>query len=277
MPADASGAGGTGAPDNPWSDEPGPIWEPPSDPLAAIAATAPETPASALRAKAVSEVSPDETEHRNVTHVVTFEDESQAVYKPAEGERPGNFRDIPDTEMWLREVAVGYVDSLLHFDLVPTTSEWSGRYGIGSLQEWRDAHPGHLDIDSYDRIDVERMAVLDYICGNTDRHSGNYLTDPETGRPVAIDHGRAFPEFADAPIRSEFIARCLNQTLSDEVVAAVRAVDVSIFRAVLNASGLGAGAVDGAVARLTEVQQLGRIDGSGWPGQIMDANQVVVR
>jgi len=64
-----------------------------------------------------------------------------------------------------------------------TFSERFGIFGIPALD----------DMDEEQREDVIKIAVLDYIIGNTDRHCGNiFLT--EEGRVAAIDNGLAFPD-----------------------------------------------------------------------------------
>lgn len=69
---------------------------------------------------------------------------------------------------------------MLGLGLVPTTTEWSDpTNGTGSLQDWaEDAYPG-ADSRDYDPLDQERVAVLDYVMANTDRHQENYLTSAD--------------------------------------------------------------------------------------------------
>lgn len=128
-----------------------------------------------------------------------------------------------------------------------------------------------FEVGSYPRVQEERMAVLDYVTANTDRHANNYRT--ATGdRLVAIDHGYTFPTGTADPIRSSFVTTYLGRELSVEVVDVVRAADPERVRAVLRGSGLGDNAIDGALERLREVQANGRITGESWRGAIADAD-----
>lgn len=48
-----------------------------------------------------------------------------------------------------------------------------------------------IDPAPYDIIDMQKIACLDIICGNTDRNGNNYRT-ADDGKPMGIDHGLAF-------------------------------------------------------------------------------------
>jgi hypothetical protein len=208
--------------------------------------------------------------HANEAHLVTFADGTRGVYKPIAGEDASLRQGIPDG-LANREVAASRMDEAFGFGRVPTTTIADGAHGPGSIQQWSESTPP-LPHNEYPRIQQEQMAVSDYVTGNTDRHLGNYLTDPN-GNIVAIDHGYSFPESPDPRfgIRSDFVDKNLNTPLSDEVMANVRAVDPAQVRDMLAATGLRAPAVDGVIARLTEVQTHGMITGEAWPGVINGA------
>jgi hypothetical protein len=214
-------------------------------------------------------------EHVSEAYRTEFRDGSAGVYKPMAGEDSPR-SSVPEGELWNREIAVSRLDEALGFDLVPTTTEWTGPDGIGSMQEFEDNATNGLAPDAYTDAERERMAVLDYVSGNTDRHWGNYLTGAD-GRLVAIDHGLSLPESDADPIRSDFVCDQLNRPLSDDLVNQMRAVDERRFTDTLRASGLSESAIDGARGRLAEVRIRGAITGEAWSGRIVDAGWGVVR
>lgn len=214
--------------------------------------------------------------HVNETYLVEFPDGSRAVYKPISGEDASLRNSIPSGTLGHREVAASRVNEDLGFDLVPTTGRWDGPDGPGSLQRFSDGSTAGLPPGGYSRVDQERMAVLDYVTGNTDRHPGNYLTGPD-GRLVAIDHGYSFPENTTDKIRSDFVAQQLDQPLSPEVMDQVRRADPAQIADRLRDAGLGDDAVNGALNRLNEVQTRGTITGENWGGPIVDAHWRPVR
>ncbi|MBC6460483.1 hypothetical protein [Actinomadura sp. HBU206391] len=134
------------------------------------------------------------------------------------------------------------------------------------MQAWiNGSSPG--DLGRYKVEDRERMAVLDYIGGHTDRHqNGNFLTRPD-GRPGAIDNGHSFLDNTVRPIRSDFVLERMNLRLSGEVLAQVKAVDPDDLARTLRAAGLGDKAIEWTLMRLREVQVHGRITGEAWPGE----------
>ncbi|WP_159851207.1 hypothetical protein [Nocardia sp. CY41] len=199
-----------------------------------------------------------------------------------------------------REQAAYRVDEALGFGRVPPTSITNGPHGPGSNQIWAYSTPSHpkaaqlrlpredwwkrktMDAlrrlnERYPKSQREQMAVLDYVIGNTDRHWGNYRTGRD-GEIVAIDHGLSFPEFPDSRIgiRSDFVKEFHNVTLSEEVIAQVRAVDLDRLRTALLDGKLSEVAVNGALDRLIEIRTHGRITGRAWPGEI-NASIVVMR
>lgn len=222
----------------------------------------------ALQAKKIVDTTPlDPGGHANDAYVVTYEDGTRGIYKPVAGEDASLRQGIPGG-LADREVAASRMDEAFGFGRVPTTTKIDGAQGSGSVQQWVDS-TGSKALDEYPRTQQEQMAVLDYVTGNTDRHTGNFVTDAG-GNIVAIDHGYSFPETPDPRfgIRSDFVQQNVNTPLSDEVMQNVRAVDPGQVRTTLQASGLSDQAVDGVVSRLGEVQSRGMITGENWPGII---------
>lgn len=234
-----------------------------------------------------------EGENINRVYLVTCEDGTKAIYKPISGELPVNeYKKLdplhPDNEparriealppggFPSREVAMGRLDEELGFRLVPTTIKWDGPEGPGSLQRFAVNADDSLPVEAYTKVDQQRMAVLDYVSGNTDRHPGNHLTGEDT-RPVAIDGGSSFPETDDIGLRSGFVAAHFDRHLESEVLQQVQSVDPQHLAEVLRASGLDDKAVSRAVHRLREIQGAERITGEAWHGRMLNANRRVFR
>lgn len=260
---------GSGTPDDSISGRLSPDSAEPSD--APVEDYRPSAAEQALQARKIVDSTPiDPGGHANPAYRVTFDDGTSGIYKPAAGEDASLRQGIPGG-LTDREVASSRVDEAFGFGRVPTTAKVDGPAGPGSIQQWREGDSA-LSHDAYPRVQQEQMAVLDYVTGNTDRHLGNYLTDPD-GNVIAIDHGYSFPESPDPRfgIRSDFVAQNMNVPLSDEVMNSVRAVDPGQMRSMLQGMGLGGPATDGALARLREVQTNGMITGAAWPGVINGA------
>lgn len=193
-------------------------------------------------------------------------DESRFFYKPYRGEKHLRV-GIPAEPGSLarREVAAYRLDQLLGFNRVPPTALIDGPYGMGSVQQWVRSTDG-TEIVSYSKLQRQQMAVLDYVMANTDRHWDNYRTGPN-GEVVAIDHGLAFPESPDpkAGIRSDFVKSFQGDTLDDDVLRAVDAVDPKELRAALEDLQLSEKSIKGALARLEEIRTNRGITGEEWP------------
>jgi len=199
------------------------------------------------------------------------------VYKPDSSHR--SLRDdIPAEGLADREVAAARTDDMLGYGLTQATVVWDGEgaHGRGSVQSFVVDRQGGRPLYSYGETQTQRMAVFDYIIGNTDRHRLNYLTGPG-GILVGIDHALSFPETSAGYLRSMFIEKHFNQDLDPAVLAAARALDRVEFAAMLRATGLSKEAVTGAVARLAEIQDNGRITGDAWDGMIVGRPRSIVR
>ncbi len=196
---------------------------------------------------------------------------------------PEGWEHVPEEEWrWVRELAAYRLDRMLGFGLVPTTVARAFEpEGVGALQEWVEGGPGlrYPELYRYPDLDRQRLAVLDYLIANSDRTAENLVTRPG-GRPVAIDHGDAFPSQArEGRITSDFVAEMLlwRRSLAAEVWEAVRALDPSEVYRMLRVTGLGHEVAEGALARLREVRERGRIVGEAWPGAIVYSQGLVRR
>ena len=144
----------------------------------------------------------------------------------------------------------------------------------GSLQHWvEDTTPSNF-ANFYSQHDQERMAVLDYVLGNTDRGPNNFRTGPDGG-VVAIDHGctlpvrqvPGWPEYAD-PIQSSFVTNQLNEPFSPETMRHLEQIDPDRLRQTLEESGIEPSAIDEAMNRFDEIRRTGTITGDAWGGEI---------
>jgi hypothetical protein len=173
-----------------------------------------------------------------------------AYMKPASGESQER-QDVPRGEQFRREVGTSIVDEALGFELVPATVVRDHDRGEASLQMHApgDARP----LGEYDAVDRQRMAVLDYITGQMDRHAGNYRSQDD-GRPAAIDNGLSFPEGNAEPLRSVFFDAIIDQPLDPAIQRQVEALDVDDLERRLRAAGLSEAALRGMEARIEEVR-----------------------
>jgi len=102
---------------------------------------------------------------------------------------------LPGTE-WKRERLVYLVSSLLGLYVVPPTVIRKVDDDVGSAQVFIPSAPTWKASGlTYEDVRVEewqRLALLDWLCCNTDRHASNWLV---TGRKFwAIDNGLCFPD-----------------------------------------------------------------------------------
>lgn len=173
----------------------------------------------------------------NKVYVVELEDKDgskrKGIFKPIAGEYEEDLRDsnIPIGQQWKRERLASVFDNILGLGIVPPVvlREVNGEMGVVM-----DFVPGDVFRHSYaryDDADVEewqKLALFDWLTGNTDRHGGNYIIDKNNGKLWAIDNGLAFPErvnFAPcAGLRSEpmlYVDEKRDRDLANNAVGAV--------------------------------------------------------
>jgi len=139
--------------------------------------------------------------------------ELAAIYKPAVGEEHGPTKDLglrPGIERgsyYKREWLTYMVDRALEIGVVPPTALRREDLGIGSVQAWVEKAGTVLETPGFPNPeDLLKLALLDYLTGNQDRHKGNYLIDQEGGL-YAIDNGLSFgPSLYDATGKKVFSA-----------------------------------------------------------------------
>lgn len=164
-----------------------------------------------------------------------------------------------------REVCSYLVDRALGFDLVPPTigRELDG-FGPGSTQAWVDARTGWkwLADGEYDyRRDLRnpwlhRLAALDFVTGQIDRHANNFIVDAER-RVYAIDNGYAFPAEDDRKwFWSNVGKRLVGTPVHPLVRAEIAAADPDAVAASLESAAFREGEVAGVAKRLGELRSL---------------------
>lgn len=161
----------------------------------------------------------------NRSYKITLDDNTSWVMKKKEDEHTSRWRYIPPYSQYLRERSGYLTDKQLGFDLVPTTKIIKFKGDLASIQSWvEEGLPSDTTLNTYSDDDVWKMGLFDLIIGNTDRHSGNFLT--LNGRPVAIDQGYAFPNKAqiDDPksvILSRFAYSVWDKPIPDKYLSSI--------------------------------------------------------
>lgn len=133
------------------------------------------------------------------SYLVTYEDGTQAVFKPGNQAHPAANH--------LNEIAEHVVDRYFKLDRVPVTVEGSYNGRMGSFQYFvRGARTAkELNADAAKAAVAAgkeapalirpdwKIRFLDFLTGNTDRNTGNYMMiEGARPRQVAVDHGLAF-------------------------------------------------------------------------------------
>lgn len=162
-----------------------------------------------------------------------------------------------------REVAAYSLDRAIGFNLVPpTTTREVFDLGFGAIQAWVNAP---LAIDWYEsgydyRKDYEnpwlhRLCAFDFLCGNLDRHAGNFIFDSYR-RVYAIDNGYSFVKndyrhYFKNTVGRKFYNHPIHPTVLEEIARIQENAIISALRPF----GFRAGEVEGVLQRLAELKQ----------------------
>lgn len=115
------------------------------------------------------------------------------IYKPDQGESP--LRDFPPGTLSRREVMAYEVAVAMELEIIPTTREADGVYGVGSAQRFLDEDE-EFDPRPWfeDQLDATLwpFAVFDIVANNADRKVGHLLREVGTERIWGIDNGLTF-------------------------------------------------------------------------------------
>jgi hypothetical protein len=192
------------------------------------------------------------------TRVLTYDDGSKAVFKPGAGEAPGMRRNITNGFQTEREAGAWQVAKIVGMDDIVTPVAITTVLGQrGAVLEWQNGDvaanvDGHRMFDGEE--DLGRAAAFDYIIGNEDRHSGNWIVSDD-GKLHLIDHGLSFPDkSAYLTSNDEFITAAhdtLDKMPHEFSEPYVENSD-KINKALTNL-GLPQGAIDGVNRRIMEL------------------------
>jgi uncharacterized repeat protein (TIGR03843 family) len=162
----------------------------------------------------------------------------QAIYKPARGERP--LWDFDSGSLAAREVAAFTVSQDLKLDMVPpTVLRQDAPAGPGSLQLYVEIDPErhYLTFTEEEKQRVKPVVLFDVLINNADRKAGHVLLD-EDNRLWLIDHGVCFHE--------EYKLRTVIWDFVGEAIPEYLLADLRQFRARL----AGASELRASLARL---------------------------
>lgn len=132
------------------------------------------------------------------TYKITFQDGSQAIFKPDSGEYEGARENITDGYSSQREVGAWELAQIVGMDdLVQPAAFRTIRGEPGSLEAWVQGGKEAADVGHNDMYDgatnAARAAAFDFVIGNEDRHAGNWMVTSD-GNMHLIDHNLAFPD-----------------------------------------------------------------------------------
>jgi len=195
-----------------------------------------------------------------------------------EGDPGGDYGEVRDTLdksilEKTREAAAYEISESLGFNIVPQVEFVDYGEGEGHVQAFVEGEDAELPDGTtklFDHIykrnpDVHRVAALDMIVGNTDRHLGNLRVGTDN-RFYAIDNGLAFPEntYHDE-FKSEVMAEIVNAggdavEIPSEVRAEIQALSEEKLREIMERHGFPDRDIDGAESRLEVLKKL-----KGWP------------
>jgi hypothetical protein len=202
------------------------------------------------------------------THRIEFKDGNKAIYKPTAGSGLQHYhdmgRDVRRTIDWQipegqREAVAYAISREAGFDIVPHVELVNypvGRPGGGHAMAWVEgqeaAHAGQKlrDDANANHPDLHRIVALDFIMGNTDRHSRNFMGGKD-GRWYAIDNGLAGCKDMDmSEYRSGPHSMLEGSRIPDEVKAEIRAIKPDVVKGAMQKAGFKPVDIKGALARI---------------------------
>ncbi len=146
----------------------------------------------------------------------------------------------------LQEVDKDTYDAYFEMMGAAAVKEENGRY-------YRIGDPTALDVDLKDpniQKGLSDLAVMDYLTGQLDRHSGNIFIDKDSGQVTGIDNDMAF----GTTDLDEVVAKSVNEGLPTQIdkgtAEAILAMDVKAFMGLL-------GGEKGDLGFLTEDEKAG--------------------
>ena len=168
-------------------------------------------------------------------YVIDDKDKKVGVFKPALQENPtlsaAQF-NMPPGQAYIREVVAFKVNQLFGFDdIVPTTiiKNINGKIGsmqkfvdsVGSLSKYQmdnDINNYDLLLDGFDKDNLSKAYLLDYLLESQDRHMNNYMVTKDK-KLVAIDNGYSMgTEHDDIEFRQMSSSLLYNQIKENNTV-----------------------------------------------------------
>lgn len=163
-----------------------------------------------------------------------------------------------------REILSYALDKAFGFDLVPPTiGREISSVGPGSVQAWVGCPTAWEWIDKgydyrKDRMNpwLHRLAAFDFIRGEIDRHSNNWIMD-ENARVYAIDNGYSFVKGDDRTwLLSSAGKRLIGTPVHPGVAAEIAAIDENVAFDLVSRIRFKQGEADGVVNRIRELKGL---------------------
>lgn len=166
-----------------------------------------------------------------------------------------------------RSKAAFLVDEALGLGLVPKTYliHYVHNEVPVELSVQEHAAGFHADFGQIDRLALEKLAVLDYVTVQLDRHSENIFVSD--GKVSAIDNDLSFSVSPEEIIQSEPVYALKGQNLSNDLIQRAKMTNIGALYDKLQRL-LGSRVADEAVQRLQEVISNNKIQGLAWQGQI---------
>lgn len=162
-----------------------------------------------------------------------------------------------------RELAAYALDRAVGFDLIPPTAAREVfDQGFGAVQAWVHSplavdwfEAGYNYREDYENPWLHRLCAFDFLCGNLDRHAGNWILD-SFHRVYAIDNGYSFVKddhrrYLKCNIGRLFFERPVHPQVAEEI----KAIKPEFIVAALRSFGFRAGETEGVLKRLAELKQ----------------------
>jgi hypothetical protein len=209
------------------------------------------------------------------THKIKFKDGTAAVWKPGKGaglekartrdpERKAKGENevrsslnatIPECE---RDLASYKLSEAMEMGIVPYVELADiglGSGGRGHMMAWvegkeaRAVHGQYKEDARNDHPDLHRIAALDFITGQTDRHDKNFMRGND-GRYYAIDSGLAFPKDSQVyPYISSPHERLAGHTIPPDVKKEIANLTPAKIRTIMEKGGFKDEDIEGSIAR----------------------------
>jgi hypothetical protein len=205
------------------------------------------------------------------TYFVDLADGSKAVYKARErsvlerGGRHSLSKDPPESH---RELAAYKIDRAMGLKVVPYVGladlgvegrrTGSKKPDEAHMMAWCPGKTMGQDRASYSHDlrsshpDLHRIAALDLITGNTDRHGNNFRKGPKDGRWYAPDNGLAFPKDSDSSQqRGDIGGDLVGSAIHPEVMKEIARLSPDRIRTIMQESNFPDEDIKGAIGRWT--------------------------